>query len=99
MKSQTINTNIGQASAGKMKRLSKIKLFSFGIAALAIVATSFAPYSASAATVPNRYECSYWTQLCVQINGAHVNGLPNACRWVWTWYSSGANKNICTTTW
>ncbi|PID32438.1 hypothetical protein CR970_00500 [Candidatus Saccharibacteria bacterium] len=46
--------------------------------------------------VPNRYLCSQWTKLCVQINGAHVYGVPNACRMVWEWYGSGMHESGCT---
>ncbi len=49
--------------------------------------------------VPNRYQCSQWTKLCVQINGAHVSGLPNACRMVWEWYGSGMHESGCTPGW
>lgn len=97
MRSNNINTELDQAVLPTKKKVSKTKLFSLSVAAFAVVATSLAPLSASAATVPNRYQCSNWTHKCVQINGAHVNGLPNACRWLWTeWYNSGMADSNCT---
>jgi hypothetical protein len=50
---------------------------------------------ASAAVVPNNYNCSRWTGRCVQINGSHVDGLPNACHWVWSIYTGGSPTSIC----
>jgi hypothetical protein len=55
----------------------------------------FAPGAASAAIVPNQYACSRWTHKCVQSNGKHVNGLPNACYWTWSFYGSGSSTSIC----
>jgi hypothetical protein len=52
---------------------------------------------ASAATVPNNYQCSIFTGLCVQINGRHVNGVPNACTWVVNFYAVGSPTSICNT--
>jgi hypothetical protein len=71
------------------------------IAAVALaVTTALVPVMigaspASAAVVPNNYNCSRWTGKCVQINGPHVNGLPNACHWVWSVYTSGSPTSIC----
>ena len=48
------------------------------------------------AMVPNRFQCSQWTKLCVQINGAYVPGLPHACRMVWNYYGSGMHESGCT---
>jgi hypothetical protein len=31
----------------------------------------------------------------VQINGPHVNGLPNACHSTWSIYTSGSPTSIC----
>ncbi len=51
--------------------------------------------SAAAVTVPNQYQCSRWTGRCLQVNGRHVNGLPNACYWTWSYYSSGSTTAVC----
>jgi hypothetical protein len=51
--------------------------------------------SANAVTVPNQYLCSRWTDKCVQVNGKHVNGLPNACQWSWNIYTSGSPTSVC----
>ena len=39
--------------------------------------------SASAATVPNRFYChpSSSQNWCYQMNGTHVNGIPNECHY------------------
>ena len=61
-------------------------------APLAVLLT---PGTAGAAIVPNQYACSRWTDKCVQSNGKHVNGLPDACYWTWDFYSSGSSTSIC----
>lgn len=64
-----------------------------GIVSAAMLIGAAAP--ASAATVPNNYDCSMLTSLCVQVNGRHVNGIPNACTLVGTVYTSGSPESIC----
>jgi hypothetical protein len=75
---------------------NKVKAVSVLSATALVVALSalFAPVS-KAATVPNQYACSRWTDKCVQSNGKHVNGLPDACYWTWNVYTSGSSTAIC----
>lgn len=77
---------------------SKIMRASF-VAFIAVLSVTAVTPSASAASVPNRYQCSNWTQKCVQINGAHNPSLPNSCRMVWNWYGSGPSTSICNSWW
>lgn len=94
------NTNYSSAILPSIKNLFMSKLFGIGFAA-AIVFAAFAPSSSAfattfdAQTVPNRFECSTQTFFCVQINGAYDPSVPNACRWVSTYYGSGWTVGIC----
>jgi hypothetical protein len=71
----------------------------FAVMAIAVTAAitpvALLPATASAAVVPNNYNCSHFTSKCVQINGPHVNGLPNSCHWTWSIYTSGSPTSIC----
>jgi hypothetical protein len=70
-----------------------LALATAGVVSTTMLIGTSAP--ASAATVPNNYYCSIFTNLCVQINGPHVNGIPNACTRVWNIYTTGSPTSIC----
>lgn len=89
-------TTLEESLMRHMKMRTMVAAGILGMASLLGVVNATA---SEAATVPNNYYCSRWTGNCVQINGAHVNGLPNACHWVWTYYSSGMSTNGCSYWW
>jgi hypothetical protein len=62
-----------------------------------IVGAGLAVPSAEAvtATVPNYWYCSRMTGLCRQVNGPHNSSVPDACRWVWNTYWTGASTRVC----
>jgi hypothetical protein len=74
---------------------SRRLLSSAAVASAAAVLIAGAATPAAAATVLNNYNCSKFTYVCVQINGRHVNGIPNACTWVWDFYAVGSPTSIC----
>jgi hypothetical protein len=72
-----------------------------GIAALTIATVTVftGVESASASSVPNRYNCSKSTHKCHQINGTHDSRRKNECRWVSAYYGSGMDSRYCNTSW
>ena len=78
-----------------MRARHRLAVIAIAASAALTPVVALLPQSASAAVVPNNYNCSRFTSKCVQINGPHVNGLPNACHWTWAIYTSGSPTSIC----
>lgn len=109
MRSINVNIKSGQALLSTTKKDFKHRLLIMGAAIFMVIASvpllstsAFAATEYAAAgtvgsmgTVPNRFECSQWTKQCRQINGNYVNGLPNACRMVWSWFNGSMHESGC----
>jgi len=82
--------------ASKSRHLKRLAMSVIATTLVALATASAAIALTVTTTVPNQYLCSRWTGKCVQVNGRHVNGLPNACYWSWNLYFSGSSTAVCT---